>query len=155
MADWTNLPDTTFEPGAPAKGRDMRFLRDNPIAIAEGAPGAPRIQTDGIANSAVTAPKLTSSERMTTANVTDRIAGSGANGVGTYAMCATSSTNQIDASSGTTFSGSWLRFASLRVTSGGDVGFDLGGTPSGTWRLMGSFSGGGTVRRLSMFLRIS
>lgn len=58
MADWTNLPDTTFEPGAPAKGRDMRFLRDNPIAIAEGAAGAPRIQTAGIQNSAVTQAKM-------------------------------------------------------------------------------------------------
>ena len=58
MADWTNLPDTTFEPGAPAKGRDMRFLRDNPIAIAEGAAGAPKIQTAAIATSAVTQAKM-------------------------------------------------------------------------------------------------
>jgi len=60
VADWTTIPDTTFEPGAPAKGRDMRFLRDNPIAIAEGAPGAPRIQNAGIGQNQISANRVNS-----------------------------------------------------------------------------------------------
>lgn len=43
MADWTNIADATLEPGKPIRAIDARALRENPIAIAEGAPGAPRI----------------------------------------------------------------------------------------------------------------
>jgi hypothetical protein len=43
MADWTNLPDSTFDEGKPIRSVDGLALRDNPAAIARGAPGAPRI----------------------------------------------------------------------------------------------------------------
>ena len=44
MADWTTIPDSSIEPGKPIRSIDGLALRDNPIAIAEGAPGAPRIE---------------------------------------------------------------------------------------------------------------
>lgn len=41
MATWTNIPDTALEPGKPARSVDALALRDNPVAIAERASGAP------------------------------------------------------------------------------------------------------------------
>ena len=43
MATWTTLPDATLEPGKPIRSIDTLALRDNPVAIAEGEVGAPRI----------------------------------------------------------------------------------------------------------------
>lgn len=40
---WTNLINAIFLPGRPVLGSIGVALRDNPIALAEGAPGAPRI----------------------------------------------------------------------------------------------------------------
>jgi hypothetical protein len=45
MADWTNIPNSSIEPGKPIRSIDGIALRENPIAIAEGAPGAPKIDT--------------------------------------------------------------------------------------------------------------
>ena len=44
MADWTTIPDASLEPGKPIRSVDGLALRDNPVAIAEGAAGAPRVQ---------------------------------------------------------------------------------------------------------------
>lgn len=43
MADWTTIADSQVDPKAPVTSELMAALRDNPIAIAEGATGAPRI----------------------------------------------------------------------------------------------------------------
>jgi hypothetical protein len=43
MADWTTIPDSSIEPGKPIRSIDGLALRDNPVAIAEGAVGAPRV----------------------------------------------------------------------------------------------------------------
>lgn len=43
MATWTNIPDSVLEPGKPARSVDALALRDNPIAIAQGAAGAPKV----------------------------------------------------------------------------------------------------------------
>lgn len=45
MADWTTISDTSVDPDAPLTSQLGYAWRDNPIAIAEGATGAPRIQT--------------------------------------------------------------------------------------------------------------
>ncbi len=60
MATWTEIDDSRLEPGAPARSVDAIALRDNPVAIAEGASGAPRIQTGGLQDNAVTANKIDS-----------------------------------------------------------------------------------------------
>jgi len=41
MTDWTTIPNDVIEAGKPGRAVDGRALRDNPVAIAEGAPGAP------------------------------------------------------------------------------------------------------------------
>lgn len=43
MADWTTIADTQVDPDAPVTSELGYAWRDNPIAIAEGASGAPRI----------------------------------------------------------------------------------------------------------------
>jgi len=43
MADWTTIPDTQIEPKAPVTSELMTALRDNPVAIAQGATNAPKI----------------------------------------------------------------------------------------------------------------
>jgi hypothetical protein len=44
MADWTNLPNTAVGVGGLPSGTTVTALRDNPVAIAEGAAGAPVVR---------------------------------------------------------------------------------------------------------------
>ena len=48
MADWTTLPNTAVGVGGLPSGTTVTALRDNPVAIAEGAAGAPRVQGIGM-----------------------------------------------------------------------------------------------------------
>ena len=43
MADYTSIADSQIDPKAPVTSELMTALRDNPIAIAEGSAGAPKI----------------------------------------------------------------------------------------------------------------
>jgi len=44
MATWTTIADARLEPDKPARSIDALALRDNPIAIAENAPNAPKVE---------------------------------------------------------------------------------------------------------------
>ena len=44
MATWTDIDDARLEPGKPIRSVDGLALRDNPVAIAEGAEGAPKVE---------------------------------------------------------------------------------------------------------------
>lgn len=48
MADWTTLPNLAVGVGGLPSGTTVTALRDNPVAIAEGAAGAPRIVGDAL-----------------------------------------------------------------------------------------------------------
>ena len=48
MADWTNLPNAAVGVGGLPSGTTVTALRDNPVAIAEGAAGAPRVVGDAL-----------------------------------------------------------------------------------------------------------
>lgn len=60
MTTFTTIPNSSLEPGKPIRSIDGLALRDNPIAISEGSPGAPKIQTAAIQDDAVTKDKLQS-----------------------------------------------------------------------------------------------
>lgn len=45
MADWTNITDTAVDPDAPLTSQLAYAWRDNPIAMGEGAAGAPYVHT--------------------------------------------------------------------------------------------------------------
>lgn len=115
-----------------------RALRDNPIAIAEGAAGAPSILPNIAANAA-------------------------ADGIGTY-VWAKRTTGGGDVAYGSTLAGSSLSptsaFTALTGTFGTTPGtLDNGSALSGTWRCMGTFdqSQGTNVTGVgaTLWLRIS
>ena len=152
MATWTNIANTSLEPGSPARSVDAFALRDNPIAIAEGAAGAPRIagqqgpavQTEGLFNGAVTSAKLAtgSGERDW---VLERTAGASRGAVGTYAFC-------VQVSGGIPSAGGTVAGSSLRYTHANN--FNGSGTPPGSWRVMGWTASTGLDGR-TVYLRIS
>ena len=159
MADWTNVADATLEPGKPIRAIDARALRENPIAIAEGAPGAPKIdgaqgpavETGGITDLSVTAPKLATGSvtalKLATgiderAWVGERIQETAVDEIGSIIVAWNVSGGGI--SSRNTIAGSNLRYA----TSSGEasmfervaqIGPLSGGSLSGTWRNIGGF----------------
>jgi len=169
MATWTNIPDGNLEPGDPIRSVDIIAIRDNPIAITEGASGAPKIQTAAITDANVTTAKLETAERMNTTNVLNATAGLTAGGVGTYAFLR--HTTNADYAFGDTLAGSSLEPAGIGVdgwisytTASGDaantVGITQSSARSGTWRCLGvgsnfqptAFS---PIRTASVWLRIS
>jgi hypothetical protein len=154
MSTWTNVTDTVLEPGQPIRSVDIIALKNNIIAVPNGAANAPRVQTAAIQDSAVTPAKLAAGERMTTANVLAQTAGASVGAVGTYAFLVrtalTAGENQ-----GGTIAGSNLRYgntlAGFRAVS-----------PAGTWRRMGvsgyNRNGSGTSTEGfhgTLYLRIS
>jgi hypothetical protein len=161
MATWTTLPDASLEPGKPIRSIDGLALRDNPVAITEGAVGAPKIQTNGITDSAVTTAKLVANEQMTTANVLNATAGASAGGVGTY-MMGTVNNNNTSYALGATVAGSVLRPAGVSRQNG-DINIVSAATnQSGTWRVMGQYTLGSNLgpvnaalQSTSLWLRIS
>ena len=151
---WTNIPDDVLEPGKPIRSVDAIALRNNPIAIAQGLPGAPRIQTPAIQDASVTAIKLATGtpERDW---VLSRTAGADVGAVGTYAFLRP--TVIATYAAGSTLAGSSLRYQAA-PSSGAATAMD-GGTPGGTWRCMGhrqaADSGGSSAEASTLWLRIS
>lgn len=58
MTTYATIADSDLDPESPGTTTLFTRLRDNPIAITEGASGAPKIQTAAIADDAVTAAKI-------------------------------------------------------------------------------------------------
>ena len=139
MTDWTTIADTQLDPKAPVTSELMTAMRDNPIAIAEGASGAPRIEASAFASSYYTA-----------------------GGIGTY--CFARSTAGSTAF-GNTVAGSWLRPISAPYGGSGVFGnaptFPDGAAQTGTWRAMGQYTSAvsdgesSTMRGATLWLRIS
>lgn len=141
MATWTAIGDTFLEPGKPVRSVDGLALRDNPIAIAEGAAGAPKVETLG----------LIESERMTTDNVLGEIASLSSNSVGSFAFLRNDSGSTIY--HGATLAGSSLYF----VSAAGNPGVSPK-QPSGTWRCLGYAApnnGPNDASRSTLWVRIS
>ena len=131
--------DTQIDPDAPATSLLMYQMRDNPIAMVEGAVGAPRLQF---------------------AAMDAWFSTSGA--VGSYVFAA----GTTDAAFGTTVAGSTLNPTSAMTdnsTSSGAMStrFTQGAALTGTWRCMGTFdaavtaSGGGNYAGATLWLRIA
>ena len=142
---WTTLDLNNLLAGEPLIESEVLALYENPIAIAEGDPDAPRVVDDALDTTATNAGRDW---------VLARNALSGVGAVGTYALLRTIETEGFigEISAGATRAGSTLRYA----TAGGDAS----GTPSGTWRLMGFIervnAGADSAEpRTSLWLRIS
>jgi hypothetical protein len=68
MADWTSIPDATFDPNRPVLGSTHLAIVKNFEALAEGASGAPRVLTAAINDAAVTTAKIANAN-VTTAKI--------------------------------------------------------------------------------------
>lgn len=145
MANWTVLTDVELEPGKPARSSQAISLRDNIIAQAEGATGAPKTQTEAIEDDAVTADKLaeTTAERDW---VNGRTATSSTAAVGTYAM--------LHYSGGQTNPGTVRSGGLSYASAGGSIFNDY--AAGGSWRCMGYIgAGSGIDNQVTLWLRIS
>jgi hypothetical protein len=137
MATWTNVPNTVLEPGDPIRSVDIIAIKENVIALSEGAIGAPAIQTAALATG----------ERMNTTNVLNATAGASSGAVGTYAFLQQRS-GSVSAP-GDTRAGSTLLFCSAS-------GLGAATAASGTWRCMGrTTSTGEALAANTVWLRIS
>ena len=136
MADYRTITDAEVDPDAPLTSSLGYAFRDNPIAIAEGATGAPRIQ-DGALDTSVTVAGTTW--------VMNRIIPRNAGGIGTYVLALT-------AAAGSYSINDTLAGASLTASSAEGSG---SGSLSGTWRLHGSIGGSTVQDRISLWQRIS
>jgi hypothetical protein len=131
MATWTTVPDSSLEPGKPIRSIDAIALRDNPVAIAEGAAGAPKIEAQAL--------DTTTDERdWVLARTSELTLGA----VGTYAFLG--STTLTNVSPGSTKAGSALRYAGMlrsqawsSTASVSALSVGTTTTPTGTWRCMG------------------
>ena len=137
---WTIIPDGEYAEGQPVRGVTGLAMRDNVSAVANGDTGAPRVQTAGINDAAVTTAKIAD------ANITLAKLASGFTthyGVGTYIYA-------------------------TPTTSGGDISYVPGdivpasqitGVSSGSWKVMGTESytrsSGGSSVTPALLLRIS
>ena len=146
MADWTTIPDSSIEPSKPIRSIDGLALRDNPVAIAEGAVGAPRI--------AAAALQTGTNERDW---VLARTSAADAGAVGTYAWLAQSSSTTTNLTAGTTYAGSGLRYFGYQGASGTNSinTPNVGVAPSGTWLAMGTSSNAVAAVKHTLFLRIA
>lgn len=172
MADYLPINPTEIEPEAPLTSSLAARWSNNPIAIAEGAPGAPRIQTAAIANGAVTAEKLATGNQERNW-VLARVAAAPLGAVGTYASLVIAD-EVVDAvwptggiatsNEGDTRPGSDLRWSPTDLSGSGFQPPVSSTSPSGTWRCMGRavtsimFVGIDDVaisRRPSIWLRIA
>jgi hypothetical protein len=149
---WTDIDNALVSVGALPFATTIQALRDNPVAIANGDAGAPKIQTAGIADGAVQFTKL-----ATGAGETDWVANRnidmGVGGKGSYGFFRIEVIGTFGP--GTLIGGGDLRYASS------SPGADSAGAPAGTWRVHGvlatSTTGGGdpqTIYRATLCLRI-
>ena len=67
MTDFTDLSNTAVGVGGLPSGATVTALRDNPLAIAEGTSGAPKVQSSALNMKVITAPGvLTGLDRVAT-----------------------------------------------------------------------------------------
>lgn len=138
MADYTTITDSAVSPDAPITSQLGFAFRDNPIAIAEGATGAPRV-LDGALSGTVTAAGRSW--------VGARVATIPTGNIGSFIFA----TYVPDASLsyGDTALGSNLRPSNVTGTAGV-------ASLIGTWQCLGVVaSGGGVPSRTTLFRRVS
>jgi len=125
---WTNIDNALVSVGALPFATTVQALRDNPIAIANGDAGAPKVQNAALAT--ISASVLATDAAMVNW-VLARTAGATSGVVGSYIVAWNYSTGSISANG--TVAGSSLRYST------GQNGFAIaqgtvGAALTGTWR---------------------
>lgn len=153
MTTYTTIPDSSLEPGKPIRSIDALALRDNPLAIAEGASGAPRVQAAALD---------TGSDEN--AWVWARIAAGTYGDIGSYAILGHTALATI--TPGSTVAGSTLKGVGFFNTSGNNYGSNAtisisgrsqgSSAMSGTWKAMSyMYSDGTNYYPFGLWLRIA
>ena len=147
MATWTEIPNSSIETGKAIRAVDGLAFRDNPVAIAEGATGAPRIVNEAIEDATLGAEKFQSGtdERDW---IISRVS-SNINVVGSYAMLYCSYSNFPALTIGGSCPSAYLWYAKA------DGSYASSPRPSGTWRLMGDVPDGTAGGRTTLWLRVA
>src|SRR5690625_3840318 len=162
MAQWTNIPTDRIEPGKPIRAIDGLALRDNPIAIAEGASGAPKISEQAFSTNSINGNRLRTNsvpnDRLVNKTITNAkianntitgalfndgsvrswIGSQSAGAVGTYAFV----TQAAGISSSTDWNGT-VAGSSLLRASVGPGGVSAATALSGAWGMRGRRGRGG------------
>jgi hypothetical protein len=130
MATWTDVSSTVLEPGDPIRSVDIIAIKENVIALSEGASGAPKIQAAAL--------NTGTNERDW---VLARYAAADFGAVGTYAVLMPTATSNL--AIGGTVAGSALRSGAAQTGTGANLTLGMAGqrTQAGT----GGYSGGGTA----------
>lgn len=140
MADWFPITDASISPDAPLTSELAFAWRDNPIAIAEGAAGAPRIADAALLTGPATAAGVTWVGRRMAFTTQAQIGGqvfARYNGIGSVAYSATVDGSTLTATD----------------AAGTGSGFNM---PSGsTWRCLGAVTSGTNQERTTMWIRIA
>lgn len=147
MTTWTTIPDGNLDVDKPARSIDALALRDNPVAIAEGAAGAPRVNDAALSSTATAAG---------TNWVSTRYASVGAGAVGSLVF-AVPTVLSTAYPFGALIAGSSLSPACVRYDpSYGNATLVWSGLLSGTWRSLGYIVAGGTgIASATLWLRIA
>lgn len=132
MTTYSAIASGDIDPESPLTTTLLTKLRDNPIAIAEGASGAPTMTTAA----------------MPVDEINGSLAGLTLGDVGSYAFLGSSAFN-VSFTEGATYAGSSLRYAGVHS------GAAISGTPSGTWRALGGITGIINFYSVTLFIRIS
>lgn len=136
MTTYTTITDTETGHKKPLTVSLMRRLRDNPIAISEGAAGAPRVDPiNAMAHQGA------------------------ANAVGTYMLAVWNASINATLDFGATLAGSSLDPVGIN-NEAGTSRYDVASVstiiPAGTWRCMGYATNNTTGQRtISLWLRIA
>lgn len=149
MATFTTIPDANLDPDKPARSIDALALRDNPVAIAEGDPSAPRIEDAALDSTATTA-----GEEW----VQNRTALSSAGDIGTYAFLIPKDNATATYNPGDTASGADLAYTGEYHRDDGayEKHPNSATVIAGTWRCMGySVNQTNTKFGATLWLRIS
>lgn len=131
MATYTAIPDANLQPDKPARSIDGLALRDNPIAIAEGASGAPRIEDAALdTGAATTAGKDWVNKRTALSSVGE---------VGTYAFLIPKDNATATYNPGDTAAGADLAYTGEYHRDDGAYNKHPNSATviAGTWRCMG------------------
>jgi hypothetical protein len=134
MTTYTAIPDANLDPDSPARSIDALALRDNPIAITEGASGAPRVASDLAVDWDTGGVGATAAKNWVLAKTAAATAGA----VGTYSF-AVPTTGAASYAFGATIAGGSLARAGVypTVESLSQGILSTSGTLSGSWRCMG------------------
>jgi hypothetical protein len=134
--DYIPITEAETDPEAPSTSSLWKRFWKNPLAMFEGAAGAPRLQAGAIAAGAID----------------QIISGQPVGGLGTYAILGRAGGGSI--SQGAIIAGSGLRWSGFhRGDTGGLANSRSSSSPSGSWRAMG-FCSAGTFDQATLFVRV-